>query len=164
MGVEGGSLGEGYRWRARTPGRKEAGRGADPCGRTCAQASHSDVAVAGFGSGDSLSKRPMNPGKRAWKLDAGWIWEGVQAFRNMGMSSCARHCRFRDRRNTLGWCIRPPSVSPWIRPVSRVSGTLDHFFLPIMASSAWTPTSFKRAQPQYHTHTLSWGFSAAAEV
>lgn len=78
LGVEGGHLGKDYGWKVRTPGRKEADRGADPRAGTCAPASHSNVAVAGFGRW-GFSKCPMNPGKRPGHIDAGWVREGLQA-------------------------------------------------------------------------------------
>lgn len=115
LGVEGRSPRKDYRWRARTPGRKEAGRGIDPHGRTCA--SHSDAAVAGFGSEDSLSKCPMNPGKLAWehrcRMDQG-RFPGIQQLENVPLCLALQA---QSWRNTLGWGTRPSNVSPWIRPV-----------------------------------------------
>lgn len=70
LGVEGGSLGKDYRWRARMPGTKRP---------SWEQALTEGSVLEPYTStrgriwkGDSLSKCPINPEKRE-NIDKGWV-------------------------------------------------------------------------------------------
>lgn len=125
--------------------RKEAGRGTDPHGRTCA--SHSDPAEAGFGSGDSLSKCPLSPGEMAW--------EQMQD----GSGKVSRHSTLSEGPTVLGTAGTELAEHPRMGRQTLQCVSLDS---PCMSLGLGPPSSphhgqlcmdsssFKRAQPQSH--------------
>lgn len=127
------------------------GQGNRPPWRTCA--SHSDPAMAGFGSGDSLSKCPMNPGEMAW--------EQMQD----GSGKVSRHSTMSEGPAVLGIAGTELAEHPQMGRQTLQCVSLDspclyvsicHFLLPTTASSTWTPAA-SRGHSLSHTHAPALG-------